>query len=438
MNKVILILIAVGVVSGFFSGCSSDDKSKNNVDVKIGRFIDSPVEGLRYTTASLNGITSDEGEFFYRDGETVIFYIGDILLPVTTAGVIVTPYTISGVIDTENISLINITRLLQTLDTDGSPSNGITISDQAHEAASGITINFDSPTFDNDIESVVSNSGSVNTSLVTETVAMAHLEESVKVDIEGMWTISVDENFSLNEPTIFENISTYRISTNGNSYTVVDLCSNEVIDGVATVTGNLINIVLTVDGEDGTGTVNFVGAITNKDIFGSMEDTFGVKGVWGGSKVEDITCKDNGSGDDGAFSVRVSGDYSIFNSGGGGFYDPWISGQTEICASGGQDPTVCLYTDIDFINEFSGAPSSLELNSGNGLTRAVVRFKNGQSYSNTLTDDPEWTVNFTKNNDNTVNITGISGYLELSENPGNGSLTLELLTGNNWPRRVSE
>ncbi|MDD3992959.1 MAG: hypothetical protein PHV70_12510, partial [Desulfobacteraceae bacterium] len=43
-----------------------------------GLFKDSAVEGLYYQTPSLTGQTNNAGEFKYRDGEQVSFFVGDL------------------------------------------------------------------------------------------------------------------------------------------------------------------------------------------------------------------------------------------------------------------------------------------------------------------------------------------------------------------------
>ena len=46
----------------------------------VGHFTDSPVEGLTYMTESQSGITDASGAFKYKEGETIQFSIGNLLL----------------------------------------------------------------------------------------------------------------------------------------------------------------------------------------------------------------------------------------------------------------------------------------------------------------------------------------------------------------------
>lgn len=87
-----------------------------------GKFIDSPVEGLYYETATQSGYTSRIGEFNYLQGETVRFKLYGTWLNTNAGSVILTPA------DAQNVSIdysVNLLRLLQTLDMDSDPSNGI-------------------------------------------------------------------------------------------------------------------------------------------------------------------------------------------------------------------------------------------------------------------------------------------------------------------------
>lgn len=147
-----------------------------------GRFVDSAVQGLQYTTESQNGVTAVDGSFTYQAGENVTFSIGDINLPSVPATALMTPLS---VFSTDNITdprVMNLAVLLQTLDTDGDPEGGITISDAAIASATGLQVDFSSPDFDNQVSNLAANSGSVNTSLVNMIEAIDHLQETLFVE----------------------------------------------------------------------------------------------------------------------------------------------------------------------------------------------------------------------------------------------------------------
>ena len=142
-----LLLIAPGVI---LTGCGSSEANKSAPPVSSeqsesrpgltsrGQFIDSPVSGLFYETPTQQGYTDHNGYFSFADGETISFSIGNISLGSSIATEVVTPNELgNGATD----ATLNILRLLQTLDDDGDPSNGIAIDDQTHLAALQISGN---------------------------------------------------------------------------------------------------------------------------------------------------------------------------------------------------------------------------------------------------------------------------------------------------------
>jgi hypothetical protein len=143
----ILSLVAIPLLGGsqcafFFSsgGGSSDSEDKDEraglvVIVSNGNFVDAPVEGVNYESGSLAGITGRNGEFQYEVGKSIQFFIGDINLGRAVKGKpLITPLDLvtDGAIDTP--AVINIARLLQSLDSDPA-DDVITIPDAVRAAA---------------------------------------------------------------------------------------------------------------------------------------------------------------------------------------------------------------------------------------------------------------------------------------------------------------
>lgn len=105
---------------------------------QVATFIDSPVEGLAFKTASRSGLTDRHGNFPYTRGETVTFSIGNMVLgSVTPTGNKVTPLQlVPGAANASDARVTRILRTLQTLDSDGNLENGIQITAWAREVAS--------------------------------------------------------------------------------------------------------------------------------------------------------------------------------------------------------------------------------------------------------------------------------------------------------------
>jgi hypothetical protein len=153
-----------------------------NPSVLTGVFVDSPVSGISYTTATQSGKTNAKGEFSYVAGEKVTFSIGSVQLPMVLANATVTPLDIAKTTDINNQVASNIMVLLQSLDEDGTPANGISI--PAGAAAKAITpINFDvAPTVfaaNAAVTGLVANSGSITKTPIAAAAAKAHFQSTL-------------------------------------------------------------------------------------------------------------------------------------------------------------------------------------------------------------------------------------------------------------------
>jgi hypothetical protein len=98
----------------------------------------------------------------YLAGETVAFGLDELELPAVTAAHILTPLELVGVEDIGHTGVVNMARLLQSLDQDCDPENGITIGGEALLAATGMEIDFEDPDFDSKVSNLVANAGQQN------------------------------------------------------------------------------------------------------------------------------------------------------------------------------------------------------------------------------------------------------------------------------------
>jgi hypothetical protein len=135
----------VGFVNnvGNTSGNSTIENSPALIE---GVFVDSPVEGLDYFTETHVGITDVEGRFVCFEGEMITFMIGDVVLGQCLASDIITPMDFLNEpqqpYDITHPIVTNMCRFLQSLDSDGDPDNGITISPEVREEMIGRMIDF--------------------------------------------------------------------------------------------------------------------------------------------------------------------------------------------------------------------------------------------------------------------------------------------------------
>ena len=116
-------------VMSLIASCGTGDGEDSLEDpVQTGFLIDSGVEGVLAETASQSVITDDEGVFKFEFGEMVTFSIGDIELGTVKAKGIITPVELTGSSSPTDQAAINMAVLLQSLDADLDPTNGIFIS----------------------------------------------------------------------------------------------------------------------------------------------------------------------------------------------------------------------------------------------------------------------------------------------------------------------
>lgn len=100
-----------------------------------GQFRDSPVEGLRFESTGLfgttTGLTESGGQFKYRDGDQVAFFLGPYQVAKASGAPLIT--TFSATATDQEAS--NLARLLQSVDEDQNPNNGIRITTAASSNA---------------------------------------------------------------------------------------------------------------------------------------------------------------------------------------------------------------------------------------------------------------------------------------------------------------
>ncbi|KMT66789.1 pectinesterase family protein [Catenovulum maritimum] len=134
-----LSILSSVIGASVLTGCGFDVE-KNVVEPLppklMAQFIDSPVSGIDYQITNINGEVStgktDENGFFeYYRGDRVVFSVGELKLPEISPKPTITPLNFFTTDNPVAPQVANLARLLQSLDTDGNPDNGISISSQA-------------------------------------------------------------------------------------------------------------------------------------------------------------------------------------------------------------------------------------------------------------------------------------------------------------------
>lgn len=159
---------------------NSDDTTPNTDATALsGQLIDSTLAGVNYQTPTYSGITDSEGRYNYLEGESVTFTIGGISLgSAVSAGPILTPLDLLGSTHPTDPAAVNMMIFLQSIDEDGDPSNGIVISQASQDLAADLSLDFSSPTFTDDVTTVVDLVTEGENTVVSSEDALAHFYET--------------------------------------------------------------------------------------------------------------------------------------------------------------------------------------------------------------------------------------------------------------------
>ena len=132
LKKKNLHLLIAGVLSTGLVACNSSSGPSGDTENKgeskgsetgTGYYLDSPVSGVKYTCGARTGSTDTDGAFTFEKGKKCTFFIGGVVLREAPADQLVDQVKI---VEDD----LKVARFLQSIDTDGDPSNGIQITDE--------------------------------------------------------------------------------------------------------------------------------------------------------------------------------------------------------------------------------------------------------------------------------------------------------------------
>ena len=214
------------------TACGSDDKGTETQANLIptppttytGIFLDSAVTGLNYKTASQNGQTNGLGEFTFQEDEMITFSIGGIELPSIPAALYLTPLELYQTNDINKIEVVNLLRLLQSLDLDGDASNGIEITESTHQLAANLNIDFSASNFDQQVTELVSQSGAANQELISATIAIEHFQLTLSQISNNNLTTCTTTHEKVGHSGFF---NTFAHNVSGKA-TIIDDCTIEI------------------------------------------------------------------------------------------------------------------------------------------------------------------------------------------------------------------
>jgi hypothetical protein len=244
--------VSAVVLTLFLSACSGGGSSSNNTTNSdentstdnIGTFVDSPVYGLKYKTETKEGFTNEKGEFTYKDGESVEFFLNTLSLGKVSASELITPYTLAGDtnISSPSAKASNIALLLQNFDSNRSNTDVIDITkfkDLGVYDLSYIDLNTTTNAMENEIAGLLATGGfqqyvdDSNLNLINTATANNAMKSYVKeytlsfetgfgskwLDGKILYDVYQDlENGDVNNPQWSENFVTTHKFENGKMY----------------------------------------------------------------------------------------------------------------------------------------------------------------------------------------------------------------------------
>ncbi len=189
------------------AGCSGS----NEPTAKTGSLYDDLVSGIEYVTPTRQGVIGSDGKFTYLPGETVTFKIGNITLGKSVTGAeTLTLFDLANTAQNADGSpsteVVTMARLLQSLDSDGDPNNGITIAAQTRTALAGVSQT--TLTATSDLNALLNTQAGLGVTIQTADVATDHLLSTV-ARVKGATTLARQTYSS----GVFTEITKYSVDT---------------------------------------------------------------------------------------------------------------------------------------------------------------------------------------------------------------------------------
>jgi hypothetical protein len=134
-NKAKLVIMAL-ITAGLLIGCGSSGSSSQKVNYYNGYLVDSAIAGVSWSCGGVSGITGADGKFgVCPNNVKVTFKVGNLVLGSSepTGDLIFTTQDLVGASrsETDNQNAIRLATTLLSMDSDGDPSNGIQITEEA-------------------------------------------------------------------------------------------------------------------------------------------------------------------------------------------------------------------------------------------------------------------------------------------------------------------
>ena len=218
----------------FLASCGGGSGSDSGTSATAaGVFKDSNTSGLSYVSGNQSGTTGPDGSFSYEVGQPVTFSVGGVTIGTVSGQSVITPVDLVPGASSGSVQVQNIVRFLLMLDSDGDPTNGITVSAATQSvAANWQQVDFTTASLSTALVSIISDVASADGTphtLPSSAAAKTHLESTLLCTRAGAFrgTFSgsdtgafgflVDANTGLLSGVAFSNGSQSLLTLSGSS-----------------------------------------------------------------------------------------------------------------------------------------------------------------------------------------------------------------------------
>lgn len=258
MNKTLKIIALFLIIFVVIIGCGNS--SSSNSYLYNGKLIDAAVSNVEYRCGNVVGTTASDGSFSCPTS-SVSFHVGGVTIGSISsipADGNVMPQDIFSVArsETSNSSVILLARFLQSLDSDGNPDNGITLSSSTISKFEGLTGTIDQMN-ETSLSSLMNN---VGVTLVSESSAKAHLENT---------TFTVEYGSTTNTSSSSTGDSSSNDSSTNSSSTSVEI----------DITAATFNSLYNDSGKRLDNNESNISTGTQSDLFATMSETMQSSGL---------------------------------------------------------------------------------------------------------------------------------------------------------------
>jgi hypothetical protein len=163
-------------LTALLTACGGGGGGGGGTSLTSGVLMDGAIGGVQYSSPSASGTTGSTGQFQCKTGEVVTFSIGAFGLGSVPCQALVSPIDLTASSSIDDVAVLNMARLLQTLDEDGNAGNGLTIPAASAEllAAGPIDFSLDATAFAQ--QTAVQN-------VLTQVAGMSQLRDSCQAEL---------------------------------------------------------------------------------------------------------------------------------------------------------------------------------------------------------------------------------------------------------------